>query len=198
MISRMSRNISSFFIAHGIIPENEKEVYSYSFEILFSTIINFLALLIISIISHTFLETMLYILGFVPLRQITGGYHAKNHVRCFLILMFSYTLFLIILLFMPKTHLFIFTITNIVVSTVLVLVFAPSEDKNKPLSEDEFTHFKKASRIAVVVYIACILMLVVFIANTAFAYSLAAGVLTVAISLMANYIKYKKSILKVR
>jgi hypothetical protein len=36
MITQISKSISSFFVAHGIIPENDRDVYVYSLEVLLS------------------------------------------------------------------------------------------------------------------------------------------------------------------
>jgi len=40
MITRMSKNVSSFFIEKEIISAEDREVYNYSFEILFSALLN--------------------------------------------------------------------------------------------------------------------------------------------------------------
>ena len=193
LIARMSRNISSFFVSKGIISEDDKDVYIYSFEILLSTVVNFFALVLISIITHTIPETALYILGFVPLRQIAGGYHAKNHFRCFWILMFSYSIFLTLVYFLPMDFVFITIFVSGILSVVLVFVFAPSEDINKPFSNEETIRFKRKSRFIIMAYIVLISLLAVFITNKIFAFSLASGVLTVSISLLANFIKYENS-----
>ena len=73
MIELMSKKVSSFFIVRGIIQEDDREVYVYCFEILLSTLLSFIALAILSLISGTFLETLLFLLGFVPLRLVAGG-----------------------------------------------------------------------------------------------------------------------------
>ena len=99
LIARMSRSISSFFIVHGVISKDEREVYNYSFEILLATVLNFLVVVILAIVSRTIPQTVFYLLGFLPLRQIAGGYHAKTHFRCLLILIFSYIVFLVLLHF---------------------------------------------------------------------------------------------------
>jgi len=70
MITRMSKNISSFFVAHGIIPADDMEVYEYGFEVLISTAMSFIFLAIMSIISGTLQYSALYLIGFVPLRLV--------------------------------------------------------------------------------------------------------------------------------
>lgn len=87
MITLMSKRLSSFFATNSIIKQEDAEVYEYSLEILFSTILNFVAVIIIAILTRKSLLTLLYLLGFIPLRLIAGGYHADTHFRCFGVLL---------------------------------------------------------------------------------------------------------------
>ena len=191
MIARISRSVSSFFVSRDIVPEDDREVYAYSFEILLATLINFFALVILSVASGTVLETAFFMLGFVPLRQSTGGYHAKNHFRCFLILLFSYTVFLLSLHLLPVELLIPALIVGTVLSYVIVFAFAPSADANKPFSNEETIRFKKRSRLSIFAYAVVTCLLVVFVPDNRLAFSLAMGVFTVSASLLANLIKYE-------
>jgi accessory gene regulator B len=178
-------------MAHGLIAADDEEVYTYSFEILLSTFANFLALTFLSVITRTVPESALYLLGFAPLRQIAGGYHAKNHFRCFLILMCSYAVFLLLLLYLPVDVQFPVIVTSVLLSVVYVFLFAPAEDANKPLSYEEKVRFKKKSRCFIAGYAATIGLLTGFVPDKKFVFSLAMGVFTAAISLMANFIRYE-------
>lgn len=193
LIAQLSRTISSLFIARGIIPEDDKEVYVYSFEILLSTLMNLLVLVFLSLVTRTGPETALYLLGFLPLRLIAGGYHARSHFRCFLILLFSYTAFLLLICFLPISLLLPCIIISFLVSVVLVFAFAPSEDDNKPLSNEEINLFKRRSRLCIAGYAAIICLLSVFIDDMRFAFSIAIGIFTVAMSLLVNFIKNENS-----
>jgi len=191
----MARNVSSFFVAHGIIQEADWEVYVYSFEILFSTAVSFLAVTILAIVSRTLAFTLLYMTGFVPLRILAGGYHAKNHFRCFLVLLAVYSAFLLLINSMPTDVIAQTTIMLILLSLSVLSVFrfAPSEDRNKPLSTEESVRFKKRSRLAIVCYSVLVGLQIVFVSNKIFAFALTLGVFTVAVSLLANFIKNEHS-----
>lgn len=45
MITAISKRVVSFFIQNGIVKKDDQEVYSYSFEILLATIINFFTII---------------------------------------------------------------------------------------------------------------------------------------------------------
>jgi len=153
--------------------------------------LNFLVVVILAIVSRTIPQTVFYLLGFLPLRQIAGGYHAKTHFRCLLILIFSYTVFLLLLHFAKPVWMLPAIITGIVTSIVLVFIFAPAADSNKPISKQEAIDFKRKSRITIAVYGVIVGLLTVFIPNKVFAFSLVCGVFTVAVSLLASFIKYE-------
>ena len=192
MIVRMSKKVSSFFIDKKIISCEDREVYEYSFEILFSSFLSIAAVMIMALLSKTIIFTTLYMIGFIPLRLIAGGYHAKNHFRCFIILMCTYSAFLLLITFLPHDYLIFGIILTAATSVALTYLFAPSEDKNKPVSNNEKIGFKKKSRISITIYIALACLLAIIVSDMKFAFSLTLGNLTVAVSLLANYIKCKK------
>jgi len=189
MIPCLSEKISSIFIFHGIIEQEDKEAYSYSFEILLSTLLNFIAICIISVVTRTVAETAFYLLAFMPLRQLAGGYHAKNHLRCFLILMCIYAGFLLIVQFLPLQYIFIAMTICLAASGALVFIFSPIDDPNKPMSEKELIFFKRKSRLAIIGYI--VLTPLLFIVNATWALSVSLGMISVALSLLASAIKRK-------
>ena len=189
----MSRNISSFFIEHNIIDAEDLEVYEYSFEILLSTLLNLLAVVVIAFISGTALFTFLYLMGFIPLRLFAGGYHAKNHLRCFAILIIAYLAFLAIAFFFPVEYMLAVIIPSIILSIVIVFFLAPSEDKNNPISSENLIRLKRKSRIVIFGYAVIVSILLATVPDKSISLSIALGFFTVSLSLLANHIKCKRS-----
>lgn len=185
----MSKKLSSFFAANSIIKQEDSEVYEYSLEILFSTILNFAAIIIIAILSQKSLLTVFYLIGFIPLRLIAGGYHADTHFRCFLVLLGTYSAFLGMITFLPDILVVFATVTAAVFSVILIFVLAPVEDKNKPVPAEEQKKFKLKSRITVFVYFTAIILFLFLLSNNRIAFSLSLGILSVALSLLATKIK---------
>jgi len=192
MITLMSKNISSFFINKEIIQIEDREIYEYCFEILLSTLICITTLIIMAIISNTIAYTSLFFAGFIPLRLVAGGYHAKTHFRCYVLLMVTYSMFILSLYMIPVEHLTYFVIPCAIVSVILIFIFAPSADKNKPISAKDLQRFRIISRIIAIICIILVNGLVVFVPDKKIALSLTLGVLTIGISLLANKIKYTR------
>lgn len=194
MVTRMSKGVSSFFITQGIIPVEDREIYDYSFEVLISTVLSFLALFVFALLSKTLFYALFFLAGFMPLRLVAGGYHAKSHSRCFLILMGIYALLLLAIYILTFFSMIIVIAMIVIVSVLMVFLFAPSEDKNNPVSTENKNKYKKKSRLFIVFYATFIFSLLVIVPDKSIAFSIAAGVLSVSISLLANFIKYRKQI----
>lgn len=68
----------------------EKEVYVYGIEIITSTMINLLSILILALMMGDVKTGVIFLLFFIPLRLFAGGYHADTYGKCFVIGNVSY------------------------------------------------------------------------------------------------------------
>jgi accessory gene regulator B len=87
MLAAISKRISSIFIDKKIITADDEATYAYSFEILLATIMNFVAMVIVALCFGRIIEAVLFSVGFIPFRMLNGGYHAKTHWGCLLMLL---------------------------------------------------------------------------------------------------------------
>jgi len=189
MIPYLSEKITSSFIRNEIIADKDYEVYIYSFEILLSTLLNFVAMCVIAITTKTVSETLVYLLAFIPLRQLVGGYHARNHIRCFLLLIMSYMGFLLIINFLSVNYGSYVIIVSILISNILVFLLAPIADANKPLTNEEIKGFKVKSRIAIIIYSISTILITILSLISVWGLAFALGILSVSLSLIAGKIK---------
>lgn len=189
MLARFAKMLSSFFISKKLIEEDNRNVYDYCFEIMLSTILNFMVILAIALITHTIIQTVFYIVSFMIVRGTAGGYHAESHLSCLVILVLSYGSFLVLLHILPNTWMKIVSLVFAFISIVLVFILSPIEDHNKSLTEQEIKKFKRKSRTVILLLSFLTIALSVFISNAQFSFSLASGMVTVAISLLAGKIK---------
>ena len=84
MIKKLTNHILSYLISSNAIDDNEetKDYYRYGIEITISSLINILLIIIIGIVSGNALESIVFLACFIPLRQFTGGFHAKTYFLC--------------------------------------------------------------------------------------------------------------------
>ena len=80
----LSRILTQSFISHGMIAEEEREIYEYGFDITIYTIWSTAALLLLGLLLRQFIPAVILVFGFYTFQTCGGGYHAKSHFRCFL------------------------------------------------------------------------------------------------------------------
>lgn len=182
LIPTIARKMSSFFIRYSVINKEDSELYDYCFEVLISTVINFLFIITASVILGTVYKTCFYLLGFIPLRRYAGGYHAKTHFRCFLTLAGSYSLFLAVLAIIPSSAItYIIPIIQLF-SFLAIWFWAPVGNKNNPISIKSKSIFQHKSRVAI--FTDCFILLIVMYFSKVYALCFSLGILTSALSLV--------------
>jgi len=113
-------------IAVGIkakVPEHPASVavLQYSISFILNTISVIVLALGISLITGRTMETVVALVAFAALRQVSGGYHLKSGLYCILIS----TLVILLLSFADFNS--TVTMSLNIISAVLVLLFAPSK-----------------------------------------------------------------------
>ena len=131
----MSKKITAFLIEQKIVDDDDREVYEYGFELLLADLFNFLAILLVGGIARKLWPTILYILIFVGLRSVCGGYHAKTHLRCHIGTIGAYILFLLLLNMQMVAENALLLLWGNFIAAIPIILFAPIPHANKPLSE---------------------------------------------------------------
>jgi accessory gene regulator B len=188
LIVTLARGMASKFIAMGVIKEEDRAIYDYSFQLLLSDILNITALIILSIVIGKIFETILYMAAFIYLRSIGGGYHASTHFKCFLTMLFAYAAFLMALFMLPQRYHILITIFSFIFSIVVVFNLAPVSHANKPLNTKERHSLAKKSRLTVVLYAVLTISLQSLLKKTWPGLSVGLSMFTVSISMIAAYI----------
>lgn len=148
MIRLLARKISHYYIEKGIIDEIKVNILSYGFELLISTIINFFIIFCIAYIFDIVIETILFLISFIPLRLTAGGYHAKHHWSCILGFQASYCIIAFFLKLLPSKCIYWYTILSITVTVFLLFLYAPIEPVNKPI-DDKHKKIQKRKSIII-------------------------------------------------
>lgn len=152
MIARLSKRMASFFVRNKVIKNEDEEVYEYGLQLLLSTVFNGIIALILAIISGTVLQCIYYLAVFVLLRKSAGGFHAKTHFGCCCILVTVLSLFVMFIKFVPNEAYGIVSAIAVAFSVVIILMFAPLEHENKPISDRDKIRLRKISVIYAVLF----------------------------------------------
>lgn len=74
MIEKNAEYFTEKLVSKKLIQNEDKAVYQYGIEILISTAINLILLLVIGIITRTVLLSIYYLFILATIRTLTGGY----------------------------------------------------------------------------------------------------------------------------
>ena len=105
----------------------KRDIYQYALEYFLSTIIGILGIITIATLSIGPIHGILYLLFFMPIRSVVGGYHAKTYHGCFFLsmLLFVFGIILYKFLYMVKFS----PLYLIIIMLVIVTYFT----KQKPI-----------------------------------------------------------------
>ncbi len=159
MIHNLSCKIAFFLFEKKDSYNYQINIISYGIELILATVINFLIVLTIGIAFHRSIETIIFLAIYCSIRKYTGGYHAKNHMRCILTFSGFYLvcIFLWNRLDLLEKHEYLFG--GMLVSYVLIWVFAPCLDIKKKLTEIEIVSAKNKSRMIITIYVFILIVL---------------------------------------
>lgn len=160
-MNTLANYLTRCLIANDIVEKEQEEEYVYGFQKLLGKVLNYTTLLLLSIHNKVLVPGMILMFVFFSLRERTGGYHAKTPLRCYLGTVVSY--FLMIRILIPAIMGKHFTYTTIVVISILVVfIFAPVNHPNLLLDRQEIEVCRQSSRWLVLmvaggIWIACVL-----------------------------------------
>lgn len=173
MIEALSRKVVDYLIRSEAIADtdDDREYYQYGVEITMSSILGLLLVIILGVVTSCIFECVVFLITFVPIRQLTGGYHADTYFKC----NFTMCMICIILLFIH--HISYDNITPLVttvislISVIVIYLTCPIENKNKPISTKRRNSLKYLGTAIASVY--------AIIGNTLFYFSCKLGLVVV-------------------
>ena len=134
MIAELSSQIVATLLNNKIITYKQKDVYQYGFEILISSVITFLIVLVCGCIFNCIIPSFIFFVLFVILRSICGGYHASNYLSCNLIFGF---VTIGVLLSYKYINIEMFSELHYpicMLTFICTIMYSPIENENKPLT----------------------------------------------------------------
>lgn len=141
----LSQKIVNKLCEQDVIDTCDATAYVYGYELLISSVISVLIVVLVSIICGDFRYSLSFLLGFVLQRIYIGGYHATSHIRCH----FAFSGMFLICALLSKliTATYIFRIITTALLLTISIFFAPIEAKNKPLKEKKRLKYKTIASI---------------------------------------------------
>lgn len=142
MTEKIIENVWKSMKAASQIDEEDKEIYLFGFYQGLIFLLNIATALFTGIILHMFLESVLFLICFIPLRIFAGGYHAKTQLRCYIMSTITTAVLLCLIGFLQR-KMGVQTIALYIIAACVIWKLAPVQDKNKPLDLDEQKKYRK-------------------------------------------------------
>lgn len=196
MIAKLAKSTAHFFYEKNIVKQEDEEVYAYGMELLYSSIFNILLAVLISVVANTFLQTTIFAVAFAILRQYIGGYHAKTHFGCMSILTVVLIIFSILSKHIPINSEILISIISTAVSVILVILFAPVEHPNKPLSDNDKIRLRKNSIFCIFLILLIIAVMLAFSITRRYGMYISIGIFTSSVAMFCEIIKERINYLK--
>ena len=136
-----------FFSDNDIIDSDDIEAYAFGLEIMFSTLINFAVVIIIAALTGEIPAFTFFTAAFISLRLNAGGFHAKTHKGCVVILIAALFVYAAAFKLLPGTAKNISAVVFLIISTFTTFMFAPVEHQNNPLSNKSRLKLRKRAII---------------------------------------------------
>jgi len=151
--------ITDYLYKNKAIDENHKEVYIYGFEICISNIINFCLIMGLGLILREFINSVLFYVVFVVTRSFSGGYHADSYLKCNVLFGIIYLITILFSKVMTPFMSFVYLLVFLAIYIGCIIEYAPIDSKNKELTKDKKTKFKKISILISFIWTAIISIL---------------------------------------
>ena len=150
MLYRISSGIAKKMVAVGIVSQESIDTYVYGIELLVSFLISAGIILTIGLIAGKIFETLIFLLVFIVLRSFTGGFHANTFIKCTIITLSTYGLVLALSCFVVIP--FPIYIALFLLELVVISIFAPIENPNKPIKEGRRIRHKITSIVLLILF----------------------------------------------
>ncbi|ANU49071.2 hypothetical protein ADH76_33180 [Enterocloster clostridioformis] len=146
MIRNLAERIVEWQIKKHFLPDEDRGLYQYAYEVLLNQVINVLIAILIAVLFRAPMPVFLFLASYIPLRSYCGGHHARTNGGCTAVSAVLLCIICVIYRILPSNAGVIMQPVSYIISGLLIIRFAPVENVNKPLAEEERVRYRKISR----------------------------------------------------
>lgn len=165
MYNYFSNLLANKWLKEGLISKEEFPIYTYGIEIIMSSIVGALLVFVVGSVLFDPILPICFLAVFIPLRCYCGGFHASTYLRCNSLMVVIFVITALLSEYFPpdKEYLFI----GIILSSILLVIFAPVDNEKKRLTPKEKKKCKLISTI-LTIFIHLICLCLFYIGNMQF------------------------------
>ena len=147
MYEKISIRITNILLKNNFISDSDINIYVYCFQIIISTIVSSVFILIWALLFDQLLNMFIFFLGFFICRKISGGYHAETPTTCFFLTQLIFISFALLITYsniLNSRNILMFTT---IFASIVIWKLSPVDNKYNQLSNKEKIKFQKHSRL---------------------------------------------------
>lgn len=154
VIAALSEKITRYLCEQDVIEEKYQEIYFYGYEVLLDVISKTTVLLVAGIVWEKLVATLVFLVVFISLRGVCGGYHAKCRGGCLVVTVGLYSIVMIGLgaggkILQDKATFCIMLSMLLMCETLL---HNPAENENKKVPEAQKKRNKKIAAVLIFIF----------------------------------------------
>lgn len=142
----IAEHITQKLIASSVIEEGDRELYSYGFFLLLSSVLYLVVAAIFGSELGILWESIVFYFLFSILREYAGGIHAKTEHGCMLSTILALLLSIIGIRKMMQAELSTVVMVFLIVGCAAVFLLSPLDVPEKRLSADDWRYYRRISR----------------------------------------------------
>jgi accessory gene regulator B len=157
MFSKASESLANQLVKKQIIKSEDIELYQFGIENIIIKVVHIVSYFTIGLIFQLIPELILFLITFIPLRESSGGYHAKTPIKCYVVSCGAVTAALCLIKFMPD-FLKQFSMIIALIASLILFIIVPVETENKPLDDSEMSYYKSKAGFIIVIELGLVLI----------------------------------------
>ena len=193
MFKRLSEDIIFLLIKNKKLDIESYDIYLYAIEVILLNGSILLVCLVMSILLGELSHMLAFILFFIPLRMLVGGYHCKKSELCFICSLGMYGLSIFVMRYTEIPYVNMVIQILAAVSVIVIIIFSPLIHPNHPLEDYQIRRNKKITYGVIAVDF--VLYAIFYKFNLTMAIREAIFIIFVAFTFMLGRMEDKKSAL---
>lgn len=158
MLNKMAIKLSNRLLQNEVITEDVIDVYVYGFELIISSLVNTLVIILAGSLLSKIVQTVSFLFVFILLRSFTGGYHANTYTKCSIVTFSTYATVLLLSHYINISKFAYMTL--LILGAIILAIFAPIKNPNKQLTELKIRIFKILSLFIFIMFITVGILLI--------------------------------------
>lgn len=191
MINKLSESVADYFLKNNIIEEKDTDIYIYGSKLIISSLLGVLIIWLSGTILEKFTDSIIFLICFMLLRQYSGGYHADSYFKCNLYFIITFLIVEVTVIFTQENFKGFLSAAMFCTSFVILLKFAPLDNKYKRLSESQKRKNKRISIKIFTVLLVIVLLLKITVGN--YYYNIAVTEFSVVLLMIIQVLKEEKN-----